>query len=61
TGKVGSAKNRAHLLAHEECDKLGSQLQHAVAGFVDGPRCVRAEAAQERPLKASFRRENRPC
>ncbi|MFB6845138.1 hypothetical protein ACFCXS_09800 [Streptomyces sp. NPDC056373] len=44
TGKVGSAKNRAHLLAHEECDKLGSQLQHAVAGFVDGPRAAVEEA-----------------
>ncbi|MEU1001658.1 hypothetical protein [Streptomyces tibetensis] len=43
-GKVGSAKNRAHLLAHEECDKLGSQLQHAVAGFVDGPRAAVEEA-----------------
>ncbi|MZF87464.1 hypothetical protein [Streptomyces sp. SID5643] len=42
--KVGSAKNRAHLLAHEESDKLGSQLQHAVAGFVDGPRAAVEEA-----------------
>ncbi|MER5830203.1 hypothetical protein ABT116_05105 [Streptomyces sp. NPDC002130] len=42
--KVGSAKNRAGLLAHEECDKLGSQLQHAVAGFVDGPRAAVEEA-----------------
>ncbi|MFJ4538069.1 hypothetical protein ACIP39_19195 [Streptomyces tibetensis] len=42
--KVGSAKNRAHLLAHEECDKLGSQLHHAVAGFVDGPRAAVEEA-----------------
>ncbi|MEU6472001.1 hypothetical protein ABZ927_04345 [Streptomyces massasporeus] len=41
--KVGSAKNRAHLLAHDDSDKLGSQLQHAVAGFVDGPR----EAVEE--------------
>ncbi|PPS67930.1 MULTISPECIES: hypothetical protein [Streptomyces] len=43
-GKVGSAKNRANLLAHEECDKLGSQLHHAVAGFVDGPRAAVEEA-----------------
>ncbi|MEU0167746.1 hypothetical protein ABZ214_20120 [Streptomyces iakyrus] len=43
-GKVGAAKNRAHLLAHEESDKLGSQLQHAVAGFVDGPRAAVEEA-----------------
>ncbi len=42
--KVGAAKNRAHLLAHEESDKLGSQLQHAVAGFVDGPRAAVEEA-----------------
>jgi hypothetical protein len=42
--KVGSAKNRARLLAHEESDKLGSQLQHAVAGFVDGPRAAVEEA-----------------
>ncbi|MFJ4083452.1 hypothetical protein ACIP2Z_31395 [Streptomyces iakyrus] len=42
--KAGPAKNRAHLLAHEESDKLGSQLQHAVAGFVDGPRAAVEEA-----------------
>ncbi|MFJ5994111.1 hypothetical protein [Streptomyces sp. NPDC092370] len=42
--KAGAAKNRSHLLAHEECDKLGSQLQHAVAGFVDGPRAAVEEA-----------------
>ncbi|MFI8892511.1 hypothetical protein [Streptomyces paradoxus] len=41
--KAGAAKSRSHLLAHEESDKLGSQLQHAVAGFVDGPR----EAVEE--------------
>ncbi|MFD5832679.1 hypothetical protein ACFWHV_03805 [Streptomyces collinus] len=42
--KVGSAENRAHLLAHDDSDKLGSQLQHAVAGFVDGPRAAVEEA-----------------
>ncbi|MFI6803704.1 hypothetical protein ACIBO6_01590 [Streptomyces luteogriseus] len=42
--KVGAAKNRAHLLAHDDSDKLGSQLQHAVAGFVDGPRAAVEEA-----------------
>ncbi|MFD5907714.1 hypothetical protein ACFWHL_03250 [Streptomyces massasporeus] len=42
--KVGSAKNRAHLLAHDDSDKFGSQLQHAVAGFVDGPRAAVEEA-----------------
>ncbi|MET9757660.1 hypothetical protein ABZ016_01165 [Streptomyces sp. NPDC006372] len=39
TGTPGS-----HLLAHDESDKLGSQLQHAVAGFVDGPRAAVEEA-----------------
>ncbi|MFF6874430.1 hypothetical protein ACFY9S_03675 [Streptomyces sp. NPDC012474] len=43
-GKAGPAKDRAHLLAHDESDKLGSQLQHAVAGFVDGPRAAVEEA-----------------
>ncbi|MBB4715547.1 hypothetical protein [Streptomyces luteogriseus] len=42
--KVGSAKNRAHLLDHDDSDKFGSQLQHAVAGFVDGPRAAVEEA-----------------
>ncbi|MFJ2930152.1 hypothetical protein ACIPIU_34685 [Streptomyces massasporeus] len=42
--KVGSAKNRAHLLGHDDSDKFGSQLQHAVAGFVDGPRAAVEEA-----------------
>ncbi|MGW0497127.1 hypothetical protein ACWD0Z_17305 [Streptomyces sp. NPDC003007] len=44
TDKAGAAKSRSRLLAHEECDKLGSQLQHAVAGFVDGPRAAVEEA-----------------
>ncbi len=35
---------RAHLFPHDESDKLGSQLQHAVAGFVDGPRASVEEA-----------------
>ncbi|GGW82183.1 hypothetical protein [Streptomyces lomondensis] len=34
----------SHLLPHDESDKLGSQLQHAVAGFVDGPRAAVEEA-----------------
>ncbi|MFI7136755.1 pentapeptide repeat-containing protein [Streptomyces massasporeus] len=42
--KVGPAINRAHLLGHDDCDKFGSQLQHAVAGFVDGPRAAVEEA-----------------
>ncbi|MFJ4279433.1 hypothetical protein [Streptomyces massasporeus] len=44
--KAGPAKNRARLLAHDDSDKLGSQLQHAVAGFVDGPRAAVEEADQ---------------
>jgi hypothetical protein len=44
TDKAGAVKNRSRLLAHEESDKLGSQLQHAVAGFVDGPRAAVEEA-----------------
>ncbi|MEU4462303.1 hypothetical protein AB0G20_01040 [Streptomyces sp. NPDC024017] len=42
--KAGSVKHRSHLLAHDDSDKLGSQLQHAVAGFVDGPRAAVEEA-----------------
>ncbi|MFB6553102.1 hypothetical protein [Streptomyces sp. NPDC056405] len=32
------------LLPHEECDKLGQRLQHAVADFVDAPRASVEEA-----------------
>ncbi|MGA5900117.1 hypothetical protein [Streptomyces venetus] len=42
TGQEGATGS--HLLAHDETDKLGSQLQHAVAGFVDGPRAAVEEA-----------------
>ncbi|WP_458243510.1 hypothetical protein [Streptomyces sp. MAI_2237] len=34
------------LLPHDECDKLETQLRHAVAGFVDGPRDAVQEADQ---------------
>ncbi|MFC9506730.1 hypothetical protein [Streptomyces sp. NPDC057002] len=34
----------AHLFPHDESDKLGLRLQHAVAGFVDGPRASVEEA-----------------
>ena len=44
TDEAGAAKSRSRLLAHEESDKLGSQLRHAVAGFVDGPRAAVEEA-----------------
>ncbi len=39
-----SAGARAHLFPHDETDKLGLRLQHAVAGFVDGPRASVEEA-----------------
>ncbi|MFE7272204.1 hypothetical protein [Streptomyces sp. NPDC057623] len=32
------------LFPHEEADKFGLQLQHAVSGFVDGPRAAVEEA-----------------
>ncbi|WP_319178360.1 hypothetical protein [Streptomyces sp. ID05-47C] len=32
------------LLPHDECDKLSSRMQHAVAGFVDRPRDAVEEA-----------------
>ncbi|MGY4278507.1 hypothetical protein [Streptomyces sp. M18.1] len=32
------------LLAHDECDRLGERLRHAVAGFVDAPRASVEEA-----------------
>lgn len=34
----------ATLLPHEEYDRLGQRLQHAVAGFVDAPRASVEEA-----------------
>ncbi|MDN3020534.1 hypothetical protein [Streptomyces sp. S.PB5] len=36
--------HRGRLLPHDECDKLSLRLQHAVAGFVDGPRNAVEEA-----------------
>jgi hypothetical protein len=44
TSKGTPSDARAHLFPHDESDKLGSQLQHAVAGFVDGPRASVEEA-----------------
>lgn len=35
----------SRLLPHDECDKLALRLQHAVAGFVDGPRSAVEEVA----------------
>ncbi|MGW0334835.1 hypothetical protein ACWD0J_23705 [Streptomyces sp. NPDC003011] len=47
TGTGGAQKQQSHgsgLLPRDECDKLSQRLQHAVAGFVDGPRDAVAEA-----------------
>jgi hypothetical protein len=45
---TGGARNQpghgSGLLPQDECDKLAQRLQHAVAGFVDGPRDAVAEA-----------------
>ncbi|WP_405643594.1 hypothetical protein [Streptomyces sp. NBC_00019] len=40
----GEGSQRGRLLPHDECDKLSLRLQHAVAGFVDGPRNAVEEA-----------------
>ena len=40
----GSNGHDARLLPHDECDKLSTRLQHAVAGFVDEPRSAVEEA-----------------
>ncbi|MEU5885430.1 hypothetical protein ABZ835_01110 [Streptomyces sp. NPDC047461] len=40
----GEGSHPGRLLPHDECDKLSLQLQHAVAGFVDGPRNAVEEA-----------------
>ncbi|GAA4795264.1 hypothetical protein [Streptomyces ziwulingensis] len=39
-----SSSSGTSLLAHEESDKFGERLHHAVAGFVDGPRASVEEA-----------------
>ncbi|MFJ8464868.1 hypothetical protein [Streptomyces swartbergensis] len=39
-----SRAHGAHLLPHDESDKLASQLHHAVAEFVDAPRAAVEEA-----------------
>ncbi|MGX1561735.1 hypothetical protein [Streptomyces sp. NPDC055506] len=46
TSREGTSREgkHAHLFPHDESDKLGLQLQHAVAGFVDGPRASVEEA-----------------
>jgi hypothetical protein len=40
----GAGAHGSRLLPRDECDKLAQELQHAVAGFVDGPRDSVAEA-----------------
>ncbi|WP_374225397.1 hypothetical protein [Streptomyces sp. AC602_WCS936] len=41
---AGGEAHGGELLPHDECDKLGQRLQHAVAGFVDAPRASVEEA-----------------
>ncbi|MEU6347936.1 hypothetical protein ABZ896_01250 [Streptomyces sp. NPDC047072] len=41
---TGSPSHGVRLLPGDECDKLTTRLQHAVAGFVDGPRTAVEEA-----------------
>ncbi len=43
-GTPDAAHGGGALLPHDECDKLGQRLQHAVAGFVDAPRASVEEA-----------------
>ncbi|MET8077557.1 hypothetical protein [Streptomyces sp. NPDC005303] len=43
-GHLGHEGHEAGLLPHDECDKLSTRLQHAVAGFVDEPRSAVEEA-----------------
>lgn len=44
SGAGSEGSQRGRLLPHDECDKLSLRLQHAVAGFVDGPRGAVEEA-----------------
>jgi hypothetical protein len=52
TGGTGTPAHRTgpdagdRLFPHDHSDKLGARLQHAVAGFVDGPRAAVEEADQ---------------
>ncbi|MEU3848307.1 hypothetical protein [Streptomyces sp. NPDC029554] len=43
-GHRTGAEARDRLFPHDDSDKLGARLQHAVAGFVDGPRASVEEA-----------------
>jgi len=42
--RPGGSSQHTPLLPHDECDKLALRLQHAVGGFVDGPRAAVEEA-----------------
>ncbi|MFV0136260.1 hypothetical protein ACLGIH_24145 [Streptomyces sp. HMX87] len=44
TGGAAPSTPSEPLLPHEECEKLEQRLQHAVAGFVDGPQAAVEEA-----------------
>jgi hypothetical protein len=44
TGTAGAAHGDGGLLPHEECDRFGQRLRHAVAEFVDEPRASVEEA-----------------
>jgi hypothetical protein len=44
SGGNGSRSTGSPLLPHDESDKLTLRLQHAVGGFVDGPRSAVEEA-----------------
>ncbi|WP_405737637.1 hypothetical protein OG885_31360 [Streptomyces sp. NBC_00028] len=41
---AGREAHEGKLLGDEQCDKLSGQLQHAMTGFVDGPRAAVEEA-----------------
>ncbi|CAM5416167.1 hypothetical protein SROCM77S_02759 [Streptomyces rochei] len=43
-GGPDAAHDGGTLLPHDECDRLGERLRHAVAGFVDAPRASVEEA-----------------
>ncbi|MFE6284316.1 hypothetical protein [Streptomyces sp. NPDC057877] len=43
-GTTAEGSHRAPLLPHEESDKLTRRMEHAVSGFIDGPRSAVEEA-----------------
>ncbi|MEU9594456.1 hypothetical protein AB0D84_32710 [Streptomyces sp. NPDC048193] len=43
-GSYGAPEEAGGLLPHEECDRLGQRLHHAVTEFVDAPRASVEEA-----------------